>query len=70
MKTLTGLSLFLIMMGTLVLLFPLILAFLVAALFFTIAAICLSVVWKLYRQSKIKYPPDYTNTSEPYDRGY
>jgi len=69
MKALTGLSLFLITMGTLVLLFPLILAFLVAALFFTIAAICLAIVWKLYRQSKIKYPPDY-NTSEPYDCGY
>jgi hypothetical protein len=31
---------------------------------------CLNTVWKLYRQSKIKYPPDYNNTSEPYDSGY
>jgi hypothetical protein len=52
MKTLTGLSLSLITIGILVLLFPRILAFLVATLFFAAAAFCLITVWKLYQKSK------------------
>ena len=51
-KTLVSLALTLIAFGVLILIFPLVLAVVVAALFFMIAAVCLSFAWKLYRASR------------------
>ena len=51
-KTLVWLALMLITFGVLILIFPLVLAVVVAALFFMIALVCLSFAWKLYRASK------------------
>jgi len=51
-KTLVSLALTLIALGVLTLIFPMVLAVVVAALFFMIAAVCLSFAWKLYRASR------------------
>ena len=51
-KTLLSIALFLIALGSLVLIFPLILAFFVAGLLFFAALLCLSFAWKLFRISR------------------
>ena len=51
-KTLVSLALTLIILGVLTLIFPMVLAVVVAALFFMIALVCLSFAWKLYRASR------------------
>ena len=51
-KTLISLALTLIALGVLTLIFPMVLAVVVAALFFMIAAVCLSFAWKLFRASR------------------
>ena len=51
-KTLVWLALTLITLGVLMLIFPMVLAVVVAALFFMIALSCLSFAWKLFRASR------------------
>ncbi|MCP4711348.1 MAG: hypothetical protein GY869_22235 [Planctomycetes bacterium] len=51
-KTLLSLALTLITFGVLILIYPLVLAVVVAALFFLIALVCVSFAWKLFRASK------------------
>ncbi len=51
-KTLVSLALTLIALGVLTLIFPMVLAVVVAALFFMIAVVCLSFAWKLFRASR------------------
>ena len=51
-KTLVSLALTLMVLGILTLIFPMVLAVVVAALFFVIALVCLSFAWKLYRVSR------------------
>lgn len=51
-KSLVSLSLTLIGLGTLMLLFPLVLAIVVASLFFLIALFCLQVAWKIHRAAR------------------
>ena len=48
-KALLSIALVLVGLGALVLIFPLVLAFFVAGLFFFIAFLCLSWAWKIYR---------------------
>ena len=51
-KGLAMFALFLIGLGVLVLVFPMVLAFFVAGLFFLIALLCLRWSWRIYRQSR------------------
>ena len=51
-KSLTSVALTLIGLGVLMLLFPLVLAIVIASLFFLIALICLQVAWKIHRAAR------------------
>ncbi len=51
-KSLVSLALTLIGLGALMLIFPLVLAIVVASLFFLIALICLQVAWKIHRTAR------------------
>lgn len=55
-KLLVSSALLLIGLGVLILLFPLVLAVFVAALFFLIALLCLNFAWRVYRGSKKNQP--------------
>jgi ABC-type bacteriocin/lantibiotic exporter with double-glycine peptidase domain len=51
-KSLTSLAITLIALGILMLLFPLVLAIVIASLFFLIALFCMNFAWKIYRASR------------------
>ena len=59
LKTLLSIAAFLIGLGVLVLVFPVVLAVFVAALFFGVALICLRFSWRIYRAGRAHRP--YTN---------
>ena len=57
-KLLVILSLLLIGLGVLILIYPLILAIFVAALFFLIALTCLNFAWRLFRANRQRHSTD------------
>jgi len=56
LRTLLTMAAFLIALGILVLVFPVVLAVFVAVLFFGVALICLRFAWRIYRASRLQRP--------------